>query len=398
MSASRSGSSSLGSQLASPPAAPRDATVEVIPVSSRRERRAFIELPFRLYRDDPLWVPPLRRDVAERIDPARHPFYDHAAIALFLARERRRGRIVGRIAAIDNARHLAYHADGVGFFGFFECERDPGAAAVLFDAAATWLRARGLRVIRGPASPSLNDECGLLVHGFDRAPVVMMPYNPPWYAELLEGCGFQKAKDLVAYWMGSDTVPQRLADASLRFAERHRLVVRPLDKRRFPEEIERIRAVYNSAWERNWGFVPMTEREFTHLAKRMKPVVDPTLVPFVEVDGATAGFALALPDLNRALRAMGGRLWPLGWLKGLWAWRRIDTLRVLTLGVLPPHRRTGASELLYLYFLRVGRTRGITKGEFSWILEDNHAMQAALRKLGAHHYKTYRLFDRPLDG
>ena len=378
-------------------AAHRTAPIVIAPVRSHSDRRAFIDLPFRLYRDDPYWVPPLKRDVAELLDPTRHPFHRHAQMELFLARDPLTGRVTGRIAAIRNELHLSHHDDGAGFFGFFECERSPAVAAALLDAAGEWLAARGLRVIRGPASPSLNEECGLLVHGFDGPPVVMMPFNPPWYAELLEGCGFRKAKDLLAYWLGEDTVPERLARATELLAERNRLAIRPLEMSRFGEEVELVRALYNSAWERNWGFVPMTEAEFTHLARQLKPVVEPALIAFVEVDGETAGFVLALPDLNRALKKMNGKLFPFGWLKGLWHARRIDTARVLTVGVLPAYRAKGAAELLYVYLLKTGPRHGFTKGEFSWILEDNHAMRAALEKMGARHYKTYRLYDRPLD-
>ena len=370
--------------------------IELSPVHSPRERRQFIELPYRLYRRDPHWVPPLRRDVAELLDPDRHPFHQHAEVELFLARDR--GRVVGRIAAVKNDLHLEHHGDGAGFFGMFETERDPAVATALLSAAAAWLASRGLRVMRGPASLSLNEECGLLVQGFDSAPVVMMPYNPPWYAELLEREGFTKAKDLLAYWLGQAHAPERLVRASELLARRHRISIRPLRMKDFWNEVARIRELYNAAWERNWGFVPMTEAEFHHLARQMKAVVDPNLIAFAEVDGGLAGFAFAVPDVNRALRHMGGRLLPFGWAKALWHSRRIDSARVLTLGVLEKYRRTGTAEMLILYLLRTGPKRGITKGEFSWILEDNWAMRTALENLGASVYKTYRLYDRPLHG
>ncbi|MBA2565641.1 MAG: N-acetyltransferase [Gemmatimonadetes bacterium] len=370
--------------------------IRVEPVRSRAERRAFIDLPFRLYRADPLWVPPLRSDVAELLDPRRHPFHRHARMQLFLARSDG-GRVTGRIAAIRNEAHLRIHDDGAGFFGFFETERDPSTARALFDAAGAWLRESGLRVMRGPASPSTNEECGLLVRGFDSPPVVMMPYNPAWYAELLEGYGFRKAMDLLAYYRGHAQQPERLVRMAEALARRHRIVIRPLDKSRFAEEVELVRSIYNAAWEKNWGFVPMTAEEFDHLARKLKQVVDPDLVAFAEVDGKLAGFALGLPDLNRALRHMGGSLWPFGWLKGLWHSRGIDTFRVLTLGILEEYRKTGAAEMMYLYLLRTGPPKGITKGEFSWILEDNATMRAGLEKLGADLYKVYRMYDLPLD-
>ncbi|MFN2431627.1 MAG: N-acetyltransferase family protein, partial [Gemmatimonadota bacterium] len=258
------------------------------------------------------------------------------------------------------------------------------------------LAERGLATMRGPASPSLNEEAGLLVDGFDRPPVIMMPYNPPWYADLIEAQGFRKAKDLLAYWRGHAEQPERLVRMAESLARRHKIVVRSMDKRRFEEEVQRVRTIYNAAWEKNWGFVPMTDAELEHMARKLKPVVDPDLVAFAEVDGQLAGFALGLPDLNRALKHANGRLWPFGWARILWHARKIDTFRVLTLGVLEPFRRTGAAEMMYLHLLRKGPPKGITKGEFSWILEDNAPMRAGLEKLGADLYKVYRLYDRPI--
>ena len=289
--------------------------LSVTPVRSPRDRRAFIDLPFRLYQQDPYWVPPLKADVAEMLDPRRHPFHQHAEVELFLARAGT--QVVGRIAAVKNDLHIATHHEPVGFFGFFECERDPAISAALFDAAGRWLAARGLSVMRGPASFSLNEECGLLVRGFDSSPTVMMPYNPPWYADLIEAYGFRKAKDLLAYLARYTTPPERLVRMSDALARRHKITVRPLDKRHYWDEVERVRMIYNTAWEKNWGFVPMTEAEFTHMAKKMRLVVDPHFVAFAEVDGQLAGFALALPDINRALKHMGGRLLPIAWLEVL---------------------------------------------------------------------------------
>ena len=364
--------------------------VRVRPVRSRRDRRAFIELPYRLYRHEPLWVPPLRRDVAEMLDPRRHPFHLHSEVELFVAESR--GRVAGRIAAIHNRRHVEFHGERAGFFGFLEMEREPEIAAALVEAASDWVR-EGLGVDPGEV---VREEAGLLVQGFDTPPVLMMPWNPPWYADLLEGVGFRKAKDLLAYWRGHAAVPERLSRAANALARRHRVRIRPMDRRRFWDEVAAIRRIYNAAWERNWGFVPMTDEEFTHLAKKMKPVVDPDLIAFAEVDGELAGFALGIPDLNRALRHANGRLLPFGWLKILLHARGIDTFRVLTLGVLEPYRRTGAAEMMYLYLLRTGPKKGITKGEFSWILEDNAVMRAGMEKFDAHVYKTYRLYDLPL--
>lgn len=371
--------------------------MDVRPVRTAADRRAFIELPYRLYHNDPLWVPPLRGDVAELIDQARHPFHEHAEIELFLARDPK-GGVVGRVAAARNRLHEETHREPVGFFGFFESERDPAIAAGLLDAAGAWLASRGLTTMRGPASFSLNEECGLLVEGFDTPPMVMMPHNPPWYAELLESAEMAKAKDLLAYVCEVSSPQERLVAFERVARERYDVIVRPFDKSKFREEVELIRTLYNAAWEANWGFVPMTEAEFNHIAKQMKPVADFDLVAFVYVRGQLGGFALALPDVNQALKHMGGRLLPIGWAKGLWHGRHIDALRVLTLGVLPKYRRTGAAEMLYLYLSRTALRKGYKRAELSWILEDNFAMRTPMEKLGGTVYKRYRLYDRALAG
>ena len=384
--------------------------VQITPVRTSADRRAFIDLPFRLYRGQSHWVAPLKSEVAALIDPKKHPFHAHASVELFLARNAA-GTVVGRVAAIRNHLHESTHSETVGFFGLFECERSQDVANALLDAAADWLRERGLTTMRGPANLSSNEDWGLLVEGYDRDPSIMMPYNPPYYAELIETAGFHKAKDVLAYELSADTlgvppdaseeestpyIPERLRNFERLARERFGVVVRPFDKKNFDAEITRIRDLYNGAWEANWGFVPFTPDEFDHLAKQLKPVADFDLVAFVEVKGETAGFAIALPDLNQALKPMNGRLFPIGWAKGLWYGRKINALRVLTLGVLPQFRKTGAAELLYLYLFRTGIRKKMRSGEFSWILEDNLAMRTPMEKLGAEVTKRYRLYDRDL--
>jgi len=300
---------------------------------------------------------------------------------------------VGRIAAVHNHLHNEHHHDKTGFFGLFECERDPAVSRALFDSAAEWLRQRGLDTMRGPASFSLNEECGLLVQGFDGPPVVMMPYNPNWYEQLVETYGFTKAKDLLALYMANAVPTERMVRLADKLRERYRITVRTLDKSRFWEEVALVRKVYNEAWQENWGHIPMTEAELTYMAKQLKPVVDPTLVVFAEADGELAGFGLALPDLNVPLKQMNGRLFPFGWAKALWYSRKITTARILILGVLEKHRRSGVAELMELELLKNGPAHGIVNAEFSWILEDNMMMRAPLEKMGAAVYRVYRMYD-----
>ncbi len=371
----------------------------VRPARSRADLKTFVDFPYRHYRGDPLWAPPLRRDVAILLSRIRNPFFQHAEAEYFVAR-RPDGTPVGRIAAIRNEAHERAHpedAGRVGFFGFFESVREQAVADALLGAAADWLRTRGYRTMRGPMNFSINDDCGLLVEGFDTPPVLMMPHNPPWYRELLERAGCGKAMDLLAYQGSGRTVPARLQEAARTLAERYHFTLRPLDMKRFWSEVELIKGLYNEAWESNWGFVPMTEAEMHHLARSLKPVVVPDLVVFAYRGERLVGFAIALPDFNTALRTnRSGRLFPFGLVRILWNQRRITRARVLTLGVLREFRRTGVDALLYEWIWRHGNAHGYDWCESSWILETNAAMRNGVERLGFTPYKTYRVYDRPL--
>ena len=332
----------------------------------------------------------------------KNPFFEHAEAEYFLAE--RGDRVVGRIAAIANRLHNETHDDRVGFFGFFEAEDDSAVADALFEAAAAWLRARGFDTMRGPASFSVNDECGLLVAGFDTPPALMMPHNPRYYAALIDGAGFTKAKDLLVYQGGDrtfrayDPVPERLERAVTIMRERMGITIRPLNMKDFPAEVERIKAIYNAAWEKNWGFVPMTDHEIDHLAHQFKPVVVPDIVPFAEKDGKVVGFGLALPDLNTVFRGnRSGRMFPVV-LKLLWALKRetIRRARIPLLGILPEYRGKGLDAVLYHWIWTRAAQHGMYWGEAGWILEDNPAMNAGLLKMRFEVYKTYRLYDRPV--
>jgi GNAT superfamily N-acetyltransferase len=367
---------------------------DVVPVETPRDRDAFVALPYDLHRHDPGWTPLLRRDVRILLDPRKNPFFDHAFARLFLARGPR--GVVGRIAAIHDRLHEETHGDRTGFFGFFESVDDPEVAGALFEAASSWLRGRQRTALRGPLSPSINDEAGLLVEGFETPSVLMMPHNPRYYAALVEGAGFRKVKDLLAFQNVRRSLPERLLRATDIAEARYGVRCRPIDMKRFGPEVEGIKALFNLAWERNWGYVPLTDREVAHLATQLKPIVVPELVLFAERAGEAIGFAAAVPDLNVALRAnRSGRLFP-GILKVLWASRRIGRARVLLLGVRPEWRGRGIDALLYRKIWENANRRGIFWGEASWVLEDNHAMINGLTRMGFEVYKTYRIYERPI--
>ncbi|HET7461864.1 MAG TPA: GNAT family N-acetyltransferase [Longimicrobium sp.] len=361
--------------------------------------KPFINLSWTINGGDPNWVPPLRMVFNALMNRDKHPFYQHADVAFFVAE--RAGKLVGRVAAIANHRANEFHGDTTGFFGLFECIDDEGVARALLDRAAAWLKAKGLASIQGPFNLSTNDELysgGVLIDGFDTPPAFMLGHNPPYYQRLVEAAGFGKAKDLLAYWLPHNDPPKRLIDGIDRVAKREGWRIRSVDLKRFEEEVATVMGVYNSAWERNWGFIPMTDAEFDSMAREFKPVVDPHLVLIAEKDdGEAIGFLLALPDLNRAIKPIrSGRLFPFGVFKFLWHKRKIRTARVLTLGMKPGYQRAGIGAALYLKVFQMGAQYGYDNADCSWILEDNGPMRQALEKVGAYVYKTYRVYERPL--
>jgi hypothetical protein len=301
------------------------------------------------------------------------------------------------VAAVHNRAHNEFHGDRVGFFGFFECEDDAEAAAALLDDAGAWVAERGLDTLRGPMNFSTNDDCGLLVRGFHRTPAVMMPFNPEYYADLIERAGFTKAKDLLAY-IQSSTMPRMLERAAARARKRYAITTRPLDMKHFDEETRLIRTLYNAAWEKNWGFIPMTEREIDHMAKQLKPVVVPAYARIAELKGEAVGFGLALPDFNEVLAHLDGRLGPWGIAKLLWHKRSIRGTRVITLGIREGFRNMGVDVVLYHDMFLEGPPHGATHSEFSWVLEDNVAMTRVIEHIGGVCDRVYRLYDRPARG
>ena len=373
-------------------------SLNVSPVRSRRDLRAFVGFPWTLYNatDHPQWVPPLRMTVYDALDREKNPFYHDADRELFLAV--RDGRIVGRIAAIENRAHNRFSNDRVGFWGFFECVNDQGVADVLFAAAGAWLAARGLGIMRGPMNPSTNYECGLLVAGFEHRPTFMTAWNPPYYDALCRGAGLEKAKDLLAFWFSGGpefTLPELVERQAARALEGGRVNFRSLDPSRFDEEVKALWSVYNDAWERNWSFVPMTHAEFVHTAKDMKQLLDPRLAFMAEIGGVAAGFMLALPDYNEVLaKNRSGRLFPFGGLRMLWGKTRIGGVRVMALGVKKQFRSRSILALFTHEIMRRGRAIGKRGAEASWLLEDNQLIVKPMRGMGAQELKRWRVYDR----
>jgi GNAT superfamily N-acetyltransferase len=343
-------------------------------------------------------VVPLLADCLSRWDPKVEPFFQHADVRHFVAV--RDGRDVGRVAAIVDRVHDEVHGDRTGFFGWFESENDGPTARALLDAAAEWLRERGRDRVRGPLSYSTNGITGLLVAD-DRPgpPVVDMAYNPSWYPGLLESWGLAKAKDLLAYWIDTPVSDDlRLVRITRRVLERGNFRLRSIrpDAKGFAEDVDHVLRIYNAAWEKNWGFVPLTEDEIRHQAKAFKPILVPDLLLFAERESVPVAFSLTLPDANVMLSKIRGRLWPWSILTILRWKRRTTTARVITLGILPQWRRTGLDAALIQETIWRGKKLGITGAECSWMLEDNEAVLASIRQAGGREYRRYRLYEKAL--
>jgi GNAT superfamily N-acetyltransferase len=369
-------------------------TDTVRPVAGRRELRRFVDYPYERHAADPHWIPPLRMSEIDRLTPCRNPFFAHAEIQLFLAW--RDGRVIGRIAAIDDRLHNQVHADNAAMFGFLEAA-DRQTTRALLGVVESWAKPRGRTEVRGPVNPSMNESAGLLVEGFDTDPMVLMPHNPPEYAAWLEAAGYCKVKDLFAWLYDLDReeppLVRRLAD---RVRRRDGVVVRPLNLREFAGEAERMRTIYCGAWAGNWGFVPPTGEEFRRIAKEMRPIFDPRCAVCAEVDGRAVACAIAIPDINQALKGTSGRLVPRTLVRLLRRRRYIDQVRLLLLGVLPEYRAHGLYPLLLSAFRRQMQGGPYRRAEFSWVLEDNRDINQPAEQAGARLYKRYRIYEKAL--
>jgi GNAT superfamily N-acetyltransferase len=374
-------------------------SIEISEVRSRQERDAFIKFQWQIYADDPVWVPPLIVERKAFLDRNRHPFYRHGDAALFLARKN--DKIVGRIMASDDPNYNSLHESNVGCFGLFESIDDREVAAALFDAAASWLRNRGRTEIMGPIDYSTNYVCGLLIDGFQFSPTILTAHNPPYYRQLIETCGFTKAKDWYAWWFADpSTAVIQLRRLATRIHRKWPVTIRQANLKNLRDESSRLREIYNQAWEKNWGFVPFTEAEIQFMTKELKPLLVPEFGWIAEIDGKPVGFTLCLPDINVVLRDLNGRLTrfglPIGLIKLLVYKRRVRKGRLIALGVVKEYRRAGIAEMLVLRVMEETMIkRGIT-GELSMTLEDNVMINRFLEAISAKRYKTYRIFRRTL--
>jgi GNAT superfamily N-acetyltransferase len=367
--------------------------VKVERVSTPQDLDRFIKFQWEVYKGDPHWVAPLFMERRDFLDPQKNPFFDNGTIELFLAR--RHGQVVGRIAAIEDRNYNAFHGEKNANFGFFESIEDADVAEALLARVEEFAKERGLNRVMGPASPNSNYEWGLLIDGFGSDPSVQMPYNPTYYPALIEAAGYQKAKDLWAFHIDISVDPDpkvvRIAD---KIRERESVTIRHANIKDFNAELERIKRVYNLAWEKNWGFVPFTDREFEHLARDMKSILKPELLLIAEVKGEPVAFSMTLPNANEVLKRLNGRLFPFGLFKALYYQSRIKTARLVTLGIIAQYRKRGLDAILTLETLRAARSLGYKTGEISWTLEDNHLVNRAIELFGCHKYKTYRVYDK----
>ncbi|MGK9367716.1 hypothetical protein ACSSWA_02315 [Melioribacter sp. Ez-97] len=365
-------------------------------VKSKKDLMTFLKFPWEIYKGDPYWVPPLIYDKKKILDKKKNPFFEHADMELFLAEKN--GKTVGRIAAISNQLHNQYHNDKVGFWGFFESINDQAVANKLFDAAKEWLKARGFDTMRGPANPSSNDEWGMLIDGFEDTPRILMTYNPRYYLELCDNYGFKKAKDLYAYKLEHDKVVS--SDKLRRVAEiarkRSNIKITQLNMKNFKTELDKVKYVYNKAWAPNWGFIPMTEKEIDAMAKDLKPLVEPSLVLFGEIDNKLVGFALVMLDYNQIIKDMNGKLLPFNFIKLFTQRKKINWCRIITLGIIPEYQKRGLDSVFYWEIVNRAAELGIYLGEASWILEDNEMMNRGAHVMNGELYKKYRIYDIPI--
>jgi GNAT superfamily N-acetyltransferase len=369
------------------------ADIAIQPVETRSQQQRYIRLPWRIYADDPCWMPPVIMSQQELLGFRKHPFYERSKSRSFLAT--RGGRDVGRITAIVNAGHIDRYKEQRGFFGFFECDEDTAASRALFQAAGDWLHAQGMTCIRGPANPTLNYECGLLIEGFDTPPFFMMTHNRPWYAHLVEDAGFGKIEDMFAFWGETSMLgglDPKLVTMVEGVKERFGVTIRPLDRRRFADEVRTFLHIYNESLGGTWGFVPLTSGEIDHMAASLKYLIEPELTLVAEVDGKPVGAVFCLLDYNPRIKAIDGRLFPFGFLRLLWNKKAIKRLRAISTNVVPEYQAWGIGLVLMNGLYERFMKWGLREVEFSWVLESNYLSRRTLERGGALVTKKYRMY------
>ncbi len=366
----------------------------VRPVASRLQKRAFLRFPWDLYRNDPNWIPPLRANLKEMVGYKHHPFYERNEIQTFLAY--RGGQLCGRIAAIVDQGYIEKFRERRGCFGFFECVDDATVAAGLFDAARGWLADRDIHRLRGPLSPALNYEIGLLVDGFDTPPTFLIPYNPPYYGKLIEGCGFHQVQDLYSFTGNISKLGEVVAKrgrVAEQIQERYGIRLRPLNKKRFVEDVRAFLEIYNRSLVAHWNFVPLSSAEMLHMAKGLSFMIVPELAVAAEIDGRMVGAVFALPDYNPRIKKLDGRLFPFGAFRLLWNKRKIRRMRIVAANTLPEYQLMGVGLVLAGGLVPKVLDWGIQEGEFSWVAESNTLSRGSLEKGGAQLSKTHRVYD-----
>jgi GNAT superfamily N-acetyltransferase len=377
--------------------------VEIDECKTKAERRQFIDFQWEIYKGDPYWVPPLISEREAFYDATKNPFYEHSQVAMFMAK--RNGKVVGTISAILNTRHNQTYHEQTGFFGSFEVINDYEVAKALLDTARDWVKAKGMNKLRGPATFSANEEYGLLIEGFDSEPQLMMTYNPRYYIDFIDRYGFKKAMDLFAWWASTDRsakaiIGERFEHVVQMALQRGKFTIRKANIHRFDEEVQRIKKIYNTAWQANWGFVPMTDKEIDHLGENLHQIVDTDFVYIAERDGEPVGVCISLPNVNHPLRLAypnpkTPELWTL--LKYLWYRRKaVNSIRLIILGVLPQYRMSGIDAAMIYKTLQTTLEKNYIGGELSWILETNDAMNRVIQLADPDLYKKYRIYDLDL--
>lgn len=365
-------------------------------VTTKEERKQFLEFPYSHYEEDEHWIPPLRMEQKKLIDKKKNAFYNNGNIAMFLAEQN--GKICGRIAAIEDHRFNDFHDSNIGFFGFFECIDDESVARLLFKVATDWLSEKGYTDVLGPSNPSMMDEIGILIDGFQFDPSIMMPYHKPYYDKLIKSAGLEKEMDMFAFRVTQETVSfDRMYRAEEIVKRRYpRLRIREVNLKNIEQEVETVRKIFNEAWKDNWGFIPLTEEELASTADDFKMILDPKVAHIAEIGGEPIAFSIALPDLNQVLKKMDGKLFPLGIFKLLWHKRNINRIRTALMGVMPEYQGKGIDALLHKEAILNGREVGYKSSELSWVLETNTNMIRVAERLGAKIEKTYRMYRKEL--